>query len=711
MTEAIARSAQWEHLGDARADAAIPLLSQQDADRVASATSSATSTKVVIRVNDEERRAVVGADIIIGGLLRGKSGIAGLAVVDVPERPASLLVRTLVHEEPSARRAATENPRQPSWSWRVYLTDTELRQPRRSPVWDGRTIDEAARSVVTTVSRANVLIGFNLLVSMEWAATRAEMAYTRDRFKELSQVLFNASNGQMLIERVHIASEGRHWNEAHVLIHASRHQPSNSSLGHFADGGQINMNPYDVWEPMVLLHEFGHLALGLQDEYKGPNDTAAECTAAKGNGSDPSFASGGDRETCVMSGGRNPWQKFCSGNPLNPHVDTTLQTVPCWTDVAEAFGPASGQPAATRWKLRTPDRVLFDLLPDSGIPLGVTTIGFPSARLRRSFIPVAALQPRWQLSRRLRPGECDGLVTVRVTESGAPVGGAKVSLVSGGARIEQGTTRAETKIYQDGSREQLGELLIRGAHIDDSVVVTLPGRRLGGTGTVNRCGQIVEIRLGSSRALPLIDLDTTEGIVVSSSGPGLEVVPDVAGWGPGEGPREVEGGAMVHVAGTGPRTVWLRSPAGLVNGALADLEEPLSVQMVQGGETAMLRLDGAPFTVRARVQRGEGSAELVVHGSSSLPVPSAADLAGAGMVLPPYAIALVGPSRRRIELRLEVNASVTRHSSASGGDYALMCSTDAETWRRVSLRTAPGAGALLGSLPEPCTFVLIALPA
>ena len=179
-------------------------------------------------------------------------------------------------------------------------------------------------------------IGFNLLVSMEWAATGREMFYTGDRFEELSQILFNASNGQMLIEWVHITSARRHWDEAHVLIHASRNQPSNSS-GHFAGGGRINMNLHDLWEPMVLLHEFGHLALGLQDEYKGSGGVPAEFTAAKSNGSDPSFASGGGREACVMSGSRNPWQKFCSSNPVNPHVDTTLQALPCWTDIAKAF--------------------------------------------------------------------------------------------------------------------------------------------------------------------------------------------------------------------------------------------------------------------------------------------------------------------------------------------------------------------------------------
>jgi hypothetical protein len=48
------------------------------------------------------------------------------------------------------------------------------------------------------------------------------------------------------------------WNEGDVRI-ANRNQNSNATVGGIhGSSGVININPYDMLYPGVLLHEFGH---------------------------------------------------------------------------------------------------------------------------------------------------------------------------------------------------------------------------------------------------------------------------------------------------------------------------------------------------------------------------------------------------------------------------------------------------------------------
>src|SRR5262249_55990585 len=119
------------------------------------------------------------------------------------------------------------------------------------------------------IQRRNVVFGFNVLASVEWDATVDELTYIRDRFLETSELIFNGTDGQFLIERVEVHGSRFYWDEADYRIYADWDQPSNADIGAIdSNNGRVRMNPFDTFYPGVIYHEFGHYAFHVDDEYK-----------------------------------------------------------------------------------------------------------------------------------------------------------------------------------------------------------------------------------------------------------------------------------------------------------------------------------------------------------------------------------------------------------------------------------------------------------
>jgi hypothetical protein len=436
-----------------------------------------TPDSTAVRTVDEEGATVMGAQVFVNGRLRGRTDATGnLFVSPQLEVGDRLVARLLVHEH-ATPRDQHDGGSDRSWSHRMYITSVGVGHDAagddvRLPV---HVVEDPGDVQQLRLRRRNVLVGLHLRASIEWDAGSTEFERYRDRIADMSELLFNATDGQFVLERVAIADDGLFWDEADIRIFANLNQPSNASLdGIFGDTGYIRMNPNDSHYAGTLLHELGHYGFGLRDEYKGtdewdPGNGPPRCTLRSTDPDGP-FADGGVKDSCLMRGNRRrDRKKFCSGHPLNPHVDGTGQgSQDCWTDILERYGDPS------RWRLQTPVSrgAIPGRLPDSGVPLRGSSE--PPADVDRtdSFIPVADWKPTLN-ELRVNRGALRPNLVVRAEFAGQPVANARVTLRTTRGRIlYQGVTKSAYNLAY-GVSTGPGEIPVRGAHVGDEIDVLL----------------------------------------------------------------------------------------------------------------------------------------------------------------------------------------------------------------------------------------------
>jgi hypothetical protein len=429
----------------------------------------------IVRVFDDQGVRVPGAEVYVDGVSRGTTGAVGELHISPPLARGQLVAaRKLIHEQPSGRRNHADGGTT-NWAYRVYQTSVRLGFDANG---NGATlplapVDDPSRPLDLVVQRRNTMIGFNLVVSIEWDASSQETDRLHDRLVEVSELLFNATDGQFLVENFGVCENAGRWDDADIRIYADLNQPSNSPLaGMFAASGQIKMNPNDAYYAGITLHELGHYAFGVGDEYEGhgwdPANGPVRCTLHSTDTSSP-FSSGGDKDSCFMRGAQAMnKKKLCSAHRDNPHVGGTAQgSLDCWSAVLAKFGD-------DRWRLQSPTTrgVIVGRLP--GVPARRVTDPPPELgedTLVPSFIPVAAWRPqvRWVRDHR---GTLAESVVVRAQYDGKPVRQQKVWLhqQSNGRKFLQGQTKnAYVKAYGVSTGD--GELPLRGAHVGDEVSV------------------------------------------------------------------------------------------------------------------------------------------------------------------------------------------------------------------------------------------------
>lgn len=139
---------------------------------------------------------------------------------------------------------------------------------------------------------------FNLVVSLEWDADLVYIQSLEQGFREMSNYLYDVSDGQVRLDTVMIFDSKANWSEADILIYASNsvwpHVNEISGIlrpaGRASDpiemprkwfgtdtltrNGTFNEHPLDMTAPSsyrTFAHEFGHYALSLFDEYVFPD--------------------------------------------------------------------------------------------------------------------------------------------------------------------------------------------------------------------------------------------------------------------------------------------------------------------------------------------------------------------------------------------------------------------------------------------------------
>jgi hypothetical protein len=401
----------------------------------------------VIRVVDEGGLNVAGAGVYANANLLGNTDQFGLLRAMPPLRSGTALVaRKLVKEHSTLRRDHRKGSIR-NWNYRIYISNLEVDN-------NGRVIPEKieadANPVATKVLRVrrrNTLFGLHVVASLEWDASIAEMETVRQKLIDTSKYLYNATDGQMLIEQAEVVDDAKYWQDADYRIYANQSFTPYvdwplggffNSLGGVFNFSRIHVRILDV--APTYAHEFGHYGLGVSDEYK-LGDSSIFCTHLLRPPGDIRFRSGSPQASCMMYI-QTEGTKLCSSRIENPHVKGTRQgDASCWSTFSGNYRDTNSTP---RWILQTPDT-------RAAIP-GLITGPITDGNLLEK-----GWAPRFTFENGVRPNLCAPM-KFRVGSSQAPVKDFELWLrTTYGADILEGETNAA------------GELTATGLHVDDTV--------------------------------------------------------------------------------------------------------------------------------------------------------------------------------------------------------------------------------------------------
>ena len=217
-----------------------------------------------------------GAAIFYQGQSQGLTDAEGLLPLGNLEVGLPLIALDPVKKVNTSRQAHD------GWAYQIYTTNIVVNN-------DGSTtptykVPAPGRQILTT-SETNPLVLFNIVVSVEWDATDDYLTMLEDAFRKASAYLYDVTDGQMAFSQVTIYDKGEHWADADFQFSAkntvrpyafvggvtSQDEAHSIRLGRGWDrsGGDGLWNKPDGFR--TIIHEFGHYALFLYDEYIGFN--------------------------------------------------------------------------------------------------------------------------------------------------------------------------------------------------------------------------------------------------------------------------------------------------------------------------------------------------------------------------------------------------------------------------------------------------------
>jgi hypothetical protein len=247
-----------------------------------------------VKVVDPTGQAIAKAQVYQNGepILANDDSIAltdqaGLLRLNNPN-PGQPLVALRQMKEQTTTRTAHDG-----WAYRTYLTSLNL-DDAGNPYPD--TVGEPGEQLVTIRSDDSLTL-FNIVISVEWDATydpewdwvnwdgNEEPPYLNmieDALRKASNYLYDVSDGQMAFGQVTIYDNAKFWADADFQISTkntvrpyafvggitSEDEAHTIRVGRFWSGDSGNTGNWN--EPAgyrTLIHEFGHYALHLEDEY------------------------------------------------------------------------------------------------------------------------------------------------------------------------------------------------------------------------------------------------------------------------------------------------------------------------------------------------------------------------------------------------------------------------------------------------------------
>lgn len=411
-----------------------------------------------IRVVSPNGTGSFNAEVFVDGVLYPvRTNANGFITINPPLAAGTELVaRALVNESKSDRGSHDQGSNQ-NWKYRAYITslpmayDTNGDNVQFAPT----EVNDPNGAYELHLNRDAAYIGLHLVGSIEWDASPTELSSFETKMRRASRYMFNATDGQMLIERVDVFDDHHKWDEADFRVYADASLRANVDWPH--DGfwrdddlccwrsSRMHMsrsNDHPVYD-----HEFGHYGLLLGDEYE---DGGGDHCAAGVDGSIPEFSKNGDKASCMMF---NQWNytKICSKHGANPHQTGTGQgNEDCWSAIKRHFtSEAPGPNGVARWHIRTPV--------DRGVIIG-----------RLPGIPVSGWEAIVELHDFNNTDLCQPVQFQWASNNGFAAGARVFSRDSHGRTIIQGTTDATGVIvpFQDNVKT------VAGLHIGDTIGAT-----------------------------------------------------------------------------------------------------------------------------------------------------------------------------------------------------------------------------------------------
>jgi hypothetical protein len=335
------------------------------------------------------------------------------------------------------------------WSYRIYLTSVNFDNAGNPQMY---TVSNTGTTQVLRVRVDNALVGFYVLVSVEWDADAAFLNQLLTGFRSASEYLFDVTDGQMLFEVIEIRDNQSRWSEADYRVYANNQITPNANVGGIWQGSDQHVYVGRYWSGnsanwgawtqsdgfRTLVHEFGHYGLDLYDEYQNASggSQGAGCTTDRATTPAAERASFMDSQYSAT--------EACSGLTLHPHNTNTEQHAqrggPCWDTIEDRY---DDEQSPYRWFVERPDDRGSVMAGPWGIP--VSDWVFAGIRMDAD------------------TGVCPPFDTEWVHSNGSPAIGFD-TWVENGDQLYQGKTVTNTTATA-------GAITILGAHQGDTIRV------------------------------------------------------------------------------------------------------------------------------------------------------------------------------------------------------------------------------------------------
>lgn len=203
---------------------------------------------------------------------------------------------------------------------------------------------------------------FDLIVSLRHNADATRITQWERSFRRASEILYDATDGQMQFDRIFVANDSRGTAEADAFLLPEEGTSSSSVNALGSPGFHMNLKADEKNKPFIVIHEFGHYGLGVYDEYTGSGGNA-ECTGDASSGACIMEFAWTQGDQISDAGVLTPGivNEFCVADNHDPDGDSNQDQIngePCWQTMQDLY----------------PGLVVPSGLPNAPMPAGHTPI-------------------------------------------------------------------------------------------------------------------------------------------------------------------------------------------------------------------------------------------------------------------------------------------------------------------------------------------------
>ncbi|MCB2155651.1 hypothetical protein KQI84_12260 [bacterium] len=265
-----------------------------------------------------------------------------------------------VYTKESDRRDREELGGSP-WAYHVYLTNITIGDDGEMT---GHIVSDMGSPMDLVLERRNPLIGFHLVMATDWNPDGIYWEYMRHQIERASDYFYNVSDGQMFLELVELYENRSFWDDGgDGRIHFRNYRANANINGLYSRYSWNNMEFAAITDHRTFIHEMGHYALNLYDEYiTHYSDDLwycddSNCTLQRLDEESP-FAAHGPLSACVMDN-QGAAYNFCDDGTGNAHNHETAQeryrNEPCWETIKENLNDFLRPTHYQRWLLTRPE--------------------------------------------------------------------------------------------------------------------------------------------------------------------------------------------------------------------------------------------------------------------------------------------------------------------------------------------------------------------